>query len=278
MIQDRVQFGEITWQAPWLAPLRAVGQAVQQRVLAGASVADALNAAAAGSACPVRFVPQTDLPVGVAYESHIFATGCVPTRCNLHDFFNGLVWLHYPQAKQRLNHLQAQAIAAHGVGAVRGPLRDAITLLDENGAVLHAPAPLWQALRARDWCALFTDLRPLWREVRLELLGHALMEQLVYPRKPITAHVYIAQAAMDSGVDTDAWLATDLQAPHLSVKPFTPLPVLGMPGWWPENENACFYDDPFVFRGPRPPLESAARIPHLPPRGACAPSLWRKKP
>lgn len=267
----------ITWQAPWLAPLRAVGQAVQQRVLAGCTVADALNAAA-GTACPVRFVPQTDLPVGVAYESHIFATGCVPTRDNLHDFFNGLVWLHYPQAKQRLNQLQAQAIAAHGVGAVRGPLRDAITLLDENGAVLHAPAPLWQALCARDWRALFIDLRPLWREVRLELLGHALMEQLVYPRKPITAHVYIAQAAMDSGVDTDAWLATDLQAPHLSAKPFTPLPVLGMPGWWPENENACFYDDPFVFRGPRPPLESAARIPHLPPRGACAPSLWRKKP
>lgn len=242
----------IAWQAPWLAPLRAVGQVVQQRVLMGSTVADALNAAAAGSACPVRFVPQTDLPVGVAYESHIFATGCVPTRDNLHDFFNGLVWLHYPQAKQRLNQLQAQAIAAHGVGAVRGPLRDAITLLDENGAVLHAPAPLWQALRARDWRALFTDLRPLWRQARLELLGHALMEQLVYPRKTITAHVYIAQAAMDSGVDTDAWLATDLQAPHLAAKPFTPLPVLGMPGWWPENENACFYDDPFVFRGPRP--------------------------
>ena len=242
----------IAWQAPWLAPLRTVGQVVQQRVLMGSTVADALNAAA-GTACPVRFVPQTDLPVGMAYESHIFATGCVPTRCNLHDFFNGLVWLHYPLAKQRLNHLQAQAIAAHGVGGVRGPLRDAITLLDENGAVLHAPAPLWQALRARDWRALFTDLRPLWREARLELLGHALMEQLVFPRKPITAHVYIAQAAMDSGALTDAWLATDLQAPHLSAKPFTPLPVLGMPGWWPENENACFYDDPFVFRGPRPP-------------------------
>ena len=253
MIQDRVHFGEITWQAPWLAPLRTVGQVVQQRVSMGSTVADALNAAAAGAACPVRFVPQTDLPVGMAYESHIFATGRVPTRCNLHDFFNGLVWLHYPQAKQRLNRLQAQAIAAHGVGGVRGPLRDAITLLDENGAVLHAPAPLWQALRARDWRALFTDLRPLWREARLELLGHALMEQLVFPRKPITAHVYIAQAAMDSGAVTDAWLATDLQAPHLSAKPFTPLPVLGMPGWWPENENACFYDDPFVFRGPRPP-------------------------
>ena len=271
-------FNAIAWQAPWLAPLRTVGQAVQQRVLMGSSVADALNAAAAGAACPVRFVPQTDLPVGMAYESHIFATGRVPTRCNLHDFFNGLVWLHYPLAKQRLNRLQAQTIAAHGVGAVRGPLRDAITLLDENGAVLHAPAPLWEALCARDWRALFTDLRPLWREARLELLGHALMEQLVYPRKPITAHVYRAQVAINSGAYADAWLAADLQAQHLSGKPFAPMPVLGMPGWWPENENFCFYDDPLVFRRQRPRLESTAHPPHLPSRGVCAPSLWRKKP
>ena len=28
----------------------------------------------------------------------------------------------------------------------------------------------------------------------------------------------------------------------------TPLPVLGVPGWWPENENFSFYDDSFVFR------------------------------
>ncbi|WCM90777.1 DUF3025 domain-containing protein [Acidovorax sp. NCPPB 3576] len=199
-----------------------------------------------------RFVPQSALPAGRAYEPFIFDTGTVPTRDNLHDFFNGLVWLRYPQAKRRLNALQAQAMAATGVGAVRGPLRDAITLFDENGAVLFAPAPLWQALAARDWRRLFVDLRPLWQHAQLMLFGHALLEKLESPRKPITAHVYQPLIAIESVADVDAWLAGALDAAHLAAKPFLPLPVLGVPGWWPENENFCFYDDSLVFRSARP--------------------------
>jgi hypothetical protein len=30
-----------------------------------------------------------------------------------------------------------------------------------------------------------------------------------------------------------------------------PLPVLGIPGWWPANENASFYDDREIFRPAR---------------------------
>lgn len=194
------------------------------------------------------FVPQANLPEGTAYEQYIFDTRCVPTRDNLHDFFNGLAWLQFPQTKRRLNQMQAQAIAAQGVGAVRGPLRDAITVWDENGAVMDAPPAIWAALQARDWWRLFVELRPLWREVRLVLFGHALLEKLVVPRKPITAHVYQGQAAIDSVASLDAWLAQELQPGRLAAKPFLPLPVLGVPGWWPENENFSFYDDSLVFR------------------------------
>lgn len=177
----------------------------------------------------------------------------MPTRDNLHDFFNGLIWLHYPATKRRFNRLQAQVIAAEGVGARRGPLRDALTLFDENGAVLLAPPLLHEALAARQWRRLLVDLRPLWRQARLLLIGHALLEKLVSPRKQVTAHVYQAQAAIDCVADTDDWLAADLDAAHLAAKPFNPLPVLGVPLWWPENENVCFYDDPLVFRGARTP-------------------------
>ena len=31
-------------------------------------------------------------------------------------------------------------------------------------------------------------------------------------------------------------------------KPFLPLPVLGIPGWWPANEDLEFYRDKQVFR------------------------------
>ena len=242
----------IDWSRPWLAPLRCAGEAVQRGLQAQAvtPMDTALNAA---GRAPVRFVPQSALPDGTAYEQFIFDTGCVPTRENLHDFFNGLVWLHFPLTKKRLNRLQAGAIAVHGVGAVRGPLRDALTLFDESGALLVAPEPLWQALVARDWQRLFIGLRGLWAEARLVLFGHALLEKLVSPRKPITAHVFRAPAAIKNAAlpEVDAWLAQALQPQLWVQKPFVPLPVLGVPGWWPENGQPDFYDDTKVFRPPR---------------------------
>ncbi len=237
----------IAWQAPWLAPYRARGEPLAQQVQAGRSCAEVLD----GAGAPLRFVPQTELPQGVAYERFIFEQQRVPTRDGLHDFFNGLVWLHFPKTKQGLNQLQAAQIAADGVLPVRGPVRDALTVFDENAALLQAPDMLWEALAARDWQQLFTGLRPLWAQSRLTLFGHALLEKLVLPRKAITAHVYrvpleLAPAALD------AWLAQDLAAKRLAAKPFTPLPVLGVPGWWPANREPSFYDDAQVFRPPRP--------------------------
>ena len=241
----------IAWDAAWLAPWRSTGPAVALEWLRGGTVHAALGSVPQAATLSVRFAPQSSLPDGIAYEQHIFDTRHVPTRDNLHDFFNGLVWLAFPQAKRRLNQLQAQAIAADGVQAVRGPLRDALTVFDENGALLDAPPALWEALQARDWHRLFVDLRPLWAQARLVLFGHALLEKLVTPRKPMVAHVYRAQAAGNSTQALDDWLAHELQPQRWATKPFVPLPVLGVPGWWPANADPAFYADNQVFRGPR---------------------------
>ncbi len=244
--------GTIEWSAPWLAPYAAVGQGVAAAVAAGVSTSNALNAVLAHSAGPVRFVPQSDLPDGLAYESYIFDSGKCPTREGLHDFFNGLVWLHFPQTKRRLNQLHVAQIARSGIQPIRGPARDALTIFDENAAFLQCPDALWEALAAKDWHTLFVTLRPLWAESHLVLFGHALLEKLVSPRKPITAHVYRAQAASNSIANIDSWMATDLSAEKLATKPFAHLPVLGVPGWWTENEDSAFYADATVFRPARP--------------------------
>src|SRR5690606_7376899 len=185
-------------------------------------------------------------------------TGQVPTRENLHDFFNGLVWLRFPHTKRRLNQLQAAEIArAGGVGPLRGPARDGLTLFDENAAVLQAPDELWNALIERDWQRLFVDLRPLWAQAQLVLFGHALLEKLVIPYKSITAHVYRTPVPLALGSDLtawDGWLAGQLNAEELATKPFTPLPVLGVPGWWPANTEPDFYADATVFRPLRPTI------------------------
>ncbi|CAM3532457.1 DUF3025 domain-containing protein [Paracidovorax anthurii] len=247
-------------ESPWLRPLSGLGVAVETAWRGGLPLPEALNRIAGGvggeggaqGRCGVRFVPQSVLEPGVPYERFIHATGTVPTRGNLHDFFNGLIWLHYPRTKRLLNRWQAEAIAVQGIGAVRGPLRDAITVFDENGAVLLAPAALREALAGRAWRRLFVDLRPLWAEARLVVFGHALLEQLVAPRKPLTAHVLMGSNAPENVANVDAWLAGALDPALLRAKPFAPLPVLGVPGWWAENENFCFYDDSSVFRSARP--------------------------
>jgi hypothetical protein len=196
-------------------------------------------------------VPQADLPAGEAYESHIFKSCTCPTREGLHDFFNGLAWLNFPQTKRRLNHLHVAQIAQTGIAPVRGPARDGLTVFDENAALLCAPDALWDALVAKNWQRVFFDLRPMWQQAQLVLFGHALLEKLVYPRKSVTAHVYRAYAATDSIANMDDWLAADLTAERLALKPFAHLPVLGVPGWWPGNELAGFYDDVSVFRAPK---------------------------
>lgn len=236
---------DIDWAAPWLAPCRVTGQALAKRIDAGASCVQALNAEAAA---PVRFVPQADLPAGTAYEQFVFETGCVPTREGLHDFFNGLCWLHFPRIKTRLNQMQAAEIALAGIRPVRGAARDAITVFDENAAFLRAPDALWQALAAKEWTRLFGELRGLWAQSSLLLFGHALLEKLVQPRKAITAHVYRVHPAGDSPGELDAWLAPRLDTAGLAGKPFAHLPVLGVPHWWPANENPDFYADARVFR------------------------------
>jgi hypothetical protein len=97
------------------------------------------------------------------------------------------------------------------------------------------------------------------RDAQPWLFGHALMEKLVAPRKAITAHVrvlYAPDAWFDLGwEDRRAWIdmqvAGQLAACGLSTAGFTPLPVLGVPGWWREQDEAFYLDDT-VFRPKRP--------------------------
>jgi len=128
----------IDWSQSWYDSIRPQGLAL----IAAPDWRAHLNAFAKKQALhnhqamPVCFIAQEDLPEGRAYEAHISATGQVPTRENLHDFFNALVWLTFPAIKCQLNALQSAQIALLGIGKSRGPARDAATIFDENAAIL----------------------------------------------------------------------------------------------------------------------------------------------
>lgn len=216
------------WAQPWFVPYRDVAEPVFAQLAEGAPVHEALG--------HERFEPAGPLATG--YEHHVAATGRVPTRDNAHDLFNGLVWLRCPAFKAALN--RAHIGAPPAPPGQRGPVRDALTLLDESGLLLAAPQALQQALRGQDWTALFLTRRELWREARVLVVGHALLEKLLAPRKPLCARVLCV-------ADVDA----PLLPVALNPAELPPLPVLGIPGWWPANEGAGFYADDRVFRPKR---------------------------
>lgn len=253
----RPELGAIDWSAPWFATVAAEGRAVAaandwREALCAAAREQGLRNAAGR---PVRFAAP-DAAGARAYEEHIGLTGEVPTRDNRHDFFNALVWLAFPRTKARLNALQAAAIAAAGVGARRGPLRDAATLIDENAVLLVTLRPeLLEALRRHDWRRLFVAERSAWHTaIRPLVFGHALMDKLVSPYKGITAHALpVALPPTSTREQVDAAVADALDA-ATATRVLLPLPVLGIPGW-ADNGDAGYYDDAAVFRPERGPEE-----------------------
>ena len=252
-------------EGPWCGVLRPWVDA-RFEPSAGAMALNRLNAIACkrglvnAAGRPIRFVEPMagDERSAAAYELQIWQTGQVPTRTvgrgALHDLYNALAWMAYPAVKARLNALQADRLSAAGPAAGstsgRGRLRDRITLFDENGALFVTDDPdLAAALRSFDWQTLFVRERRAFEQqrVRVCLLGHALFEKLHTPYKSICAHAWgvtlPAQTPLD---DIDRWVATRLDAQAL--ESLSPLPLLGVPGWWRGNEDPAFYNDESVFR------------------------------
>ncbi len=273
-------FAAIDWMAPWFAPWAARGRRWQQAALVGeAALLDAMNADAdkaryvTASSCRLAFVPQNMLPIDSSYGRHIARTGCVPTRHNLHDFFNGLSWFQFPRLKLTLNALGVAALESpeNGSASMRGGVRDALTHFDENAVLFASADPaLSAALRGFDWRTLFVTSRDAWA-VRCEVrcFGHALLEKLLTPFNACTAHAWIVDVPTEyfawPDEARDAWLdravSEALSAGELSgSRAFAPLPVLGIPGWWPANCSPSFYDDASVFRRGRRERPGDAKI------------------
>ncbi len=266
---DASAFAAIDWSRPWFAQFAARGQRWQRAALESyAALLAEMNADAGqtrqltGRGQRLAFIAQDDLPPGAAYEAHIASTGCVPTRHNLHDFFNASMWFAFPRIKAALNARQSAAIDQLGVGPTRGGVRDALTLFDENALLFASADPaLSAALRGFDWRTLFVERRDAWgASCEVRCFGHALLEKLIAPFKACTGHAWIVEVPpayfeWDAAL-RDAWLDEAVSTALLSTEAlasrlFAPLPVLGIPGWWRQNDEPGFYDDKSVFRAGR---------------------------
>lgn len=210
---------------------------------------------------PVRFAVPTAEDER-SYEVRIAECGLVATRAdNWHDAFNALCWLAWPRSKAALNALHLQELA-HQRGRQRSRQRDLATLFDESGLVLACADPaLKAALATHDWATLFVERAADWgRLIAPFVLGHALLEKGLAPFVGIVAKVMVVEVAPDwfTQPAADQLYQLDQHIAGLLARgeqprrdAMWPLPVLGIPGWWPQ-QDAAFYADKSHFRPRRP--------------------------
>ena len=213
------------------------------------------------SGLPVQFVPQDSLTR--YYEAEVFELGRVATReQNWHDLFNALIWRTWPRSKAALNALHYHQLALAPTGP-RGPVRDAATLFDECGLVVAYSNPaLLNALIGHDWNTLFIDQAHAWgQQIQALCFGHATLEALLDPFAGLTAKCWTIAVTPDWFAlpqtaqieDLDMRIAAAIRAAEIQ-KPaqLPPLPYLGIPGWWPQ-QDAAFYANTSYFRQRRKP-------------------------
>jgi hypothetical protein len=233
-----------------------------------------LNAAAGplttASGVPIRFVSPREHTERERqyYELRIAQTGEIETREeNWHDLFNALAWITYPRAKARINAQHAALLKERGEEEAkrRSPERDALTLFDEGGVAVASSSPeLMRLIIDFEWKQLFWSRRAqLAGKMRFFGFGHGMYEQALNPYIGMVAKTVFVPASeaffslplAGQLAQVDALLADHFTDRSLFRSPrmMAPMPVLGVPGWYPPSEIESFYDDPVHFRskGPR---------------------------
>ena len=191
---------------------------------------------------PIRFVPPSSSDP--YYEVQVFETGHVQTRPdNRHDLFNALAWLSFPKTKARINAMHAEEIPRERetCGGKRGRLRDLLTIFDEGGAIVACSGEVADLVRQARWSELFLERH---RDLRIVVVGHAVLEQALAPHPGITCKVIFVDPSRDLDAQAAHWLATEGKTP----RDLPPLPIFGYPGWFEGGGRAGFYSDERYFR------------------------------
>ena len=104
-------------------------------------------------------------------------------------------------------------------------------------------------MSARDWQGLFVQQRQQWAQVRIDVFGHALFEKALSPYVGMTGHALLIETTdRTAGDDLDVVAADAVLGSITQPRDLSPLPVLGVPGWWDANRNAAFYANTAYFR------------------------------
>jgi len=214
----------------------------------------------------VKFVPQGKKTENFSeqYEPRIYERGEVQTReDNWHDFFQVLVWQTYPRTKSLLNELHYNASKKRlkeGINQ-RSPIENFVTLFDECGAViLTSNARLVEEIKDARWNSIFVKNRDKFgTEIECTVFGHAMFEKAISPYIGMTSHCLFLNVDSDffllsreeKNKHIDLALVSAIESfSDITTKLLSPLPLLGVPGWYADQSNE-FYNNVSYFRRKR---------------------------
>ncbi len=210
------------------------------------------------------FVDSTVLDQdGRYYEDFIYQSQQIPMRANnWHDLFGALIWCLFPKTKKLMNQLHMDQIRQFG-SKERSKIRHKLTLLDECGVLLcikPSERYLLDLLRDHQWTQAFYQHRAQWERLTPLMFGHANYEMATKPFIGLTGKLWCIELAehteLPQGIKgynfVDDLLAKQLVHAEvlLDNQQLSPLPLLGVPGWYKEQDLA-FYADTSYFRPKR---------------------------
>lgn len=214
------------------------------------------------SGARLSFAPQAGKPARMEdkYEARIYLRGEVQTRTeNWHDLFNALAWLGFPRSKTALNARHFESISRSEGEGNRAKAQDSLTLFDESGVVvLYSDDELAQLLLDFKWKELFWLRRQsVYARMKFVVFGHSLHEKALKPYIGFTGKglpIKVDEAFFSLSNEAQLGVLDGLIAERFSgnvpidSRDLTPVPLLGIPGWWKDNEDGLFYANERYFR------------------------------
>lgn len=192
----------------------------------------------------------------INYEVSIYQCGEIEMRqASWHDFFNLMVWSVFPKTKAMINALQVREMEK-GYRGYRSSLQNRLTHLDESGLlILSCDETIFMGIKNHEWRELFLSQREkLITQSQFFLIGHGKYEQALNPFIGLTAKavfINVEPSFFDLNYVEKLAYADEALAQQLEEKlqcKLAPLPILGIPAWHVDNNNASFYDNKQYFR------------------------------
>ena len=219
----------------------------------------------AGEGVIPRFIaPPARQLSAIDFERRVVEQNELIVRPNsLHDLLNALFWRTFPKTKRAISEAHV-ALGVNVDGKTRPRRRDVLTLFDESGIIILSENDALRGMNQQhQWRDLFVTHRNVFiQQARPILFGHGAMEQLgnqlpqvhrgltvkaMWLPLPVTATL----PEIDDYVATRIVSGERLGEQERSI----PMPVLGLPGWFAENESLDCYDDESVFRPKRSKIQ-----------------------